>query len=455
MNDTSYTWSSSFVLPYESKWSIEEKFCYLNALHSIGSGKNKINIPVPEDYKTYSTKKGAPFYEHCEKICPICIRSGYHSVIHNLEYLDYCFIHSGTRLESCHHHTQAREFEKGEPLLYEFLPHVRTIDLITNQKLRLKIEAYKTLVQNMFPDYLHIVDFKNDKKYGNYGVLYENTKFSLAERCFMPNNPWFKGNDRIILQIDSSEIASMSRKSLWKAAKYCRKRNPDMIPSKIFSYAKNIKYIKQNDCEFRLGIIFKNYFEDKILELFDTKKEYIGWSYHISNCKNLKLNSMKQYLQVSMYLIYRSISCSNLFSDDAISQWENINYTWLDNYMQVEFFDINYLENDVVEYPNKLDLLCFQDIIMRDALNYAIQELCHIARQKLINLENGIMNSYYPVKFPQYIIKRTADKWTIIACDPPKGLPANFSAYEEIYLEYTNKLRTAVNSISKKITTKK
>ena len=88
---------------------------------------------------------------------------------------------------------------------------------------------------------------------------------------------------------------------------------------------------------------------------------------------------------------------------------------------------------------------------MRDALDYAIQELCHIARQKLINLENGIMNSYYPVKFPQYIIKRTAEKWTIIACDPPEGLPSNFSLYEEIHLEYTNKLRTAVESISEKM----
>ena len=41
MNDTSYTWSSSFVLPYESEWSIREKFSYLNALPPVGDKKTK------------------------------------------------------------------------------------------------------------------------------------------------------------------------------------------------------------------------------------------------------------------------------------------------------------------------------------------------------------------------------------------------------------------------------
>lgn len=47
--------------------------------------------------------------------------------------------------------------------------------------------------------------------------------------------------------------------------------------------------------------------------------------------------------------------------------------------------------------------------------------------------------------FPQYIIKKTREQWSIIACDPPEGLPEEYSIYEKIHREYDEKLRNAVN----------
>ena len=451
MNDTSYSWSTSFVLPFESEWSINEKFCYLNALQTVGTGKNKINIPLPEENKKYNKIiQRYPFLSRGQQICPICIQHGYHSVIHNLGYFEYCFIHRNTRLVFHPIHTRARAFEKGEPLLYEFLPKVRTINLIDNQKLRMQIEAYQALVKNVFPDYLHVIDFKREDEFWRCGKLYKNTQFSLIERCFMPNNPWHKGKDRVILQITSSEITIMNRKCLWKAAKYCRKRNSNMVPSDIFSYAKNAKPIQKYACDYRLGIIFKNNYEKNIMELFNSKTEYLEWKYNIFVSKNLKLDSVKQYLQVSMLMIYESICGNDLsYDDEVISQWRTLRYSMFKNYMPVTFFDLNFLEDELIGVKSdNLKVLCFKEAIMKDALDYAIQELCNILRQKLINIDNGISNCYYPVKLPQYIIKRIGDKWEIIACDPPDGLPANFFLYEKIHLEQIDMLRTATKSFT-------
>ena len=92
MNDTSYTWSSSFVLPYESEWSVREKFCYLNALPPTEDKKFKKKIPFPADYDPYDKIQWRLPIERKFRACPLCIQSGYHSVIHDLDCFDYCFI---------------------------------------------------------------------------------------------------------------------------------------------------------------------------------------------------------------------------------------------------------------------------------------------------------------------------------------------------------------------------
>ena len=187
MNDTSYTWSSSFVFPYESEWSMREKFCYLNALPLIEDKEAKRYISVPEDYCSYNKIRWYPFREKGLRACPKCIQSGYHSIIHDLGYFEYCFIHTDTRLVF-YSYEVARSFEKGEPKLYTFLPKIRTIDLFNNLELRMQIETYKSMVKDIFPEHLCILDFhyhKNKKwkilpclpeeRYGAIGLMHSST----------------------------------------------------------------------------------------------------------------------------------------------------------------------------------------------------------------------------------------------------------------------------------------
>lgn len=119
--DRSYTWYPDKIYPYESQWSLLHKFCYwnaytANALHRIIGGNpypyanlarhlfvdiavfgqitglNEIEIrrSLAENYLNKCD------YNHlCDvlRYCPKCIRSGYHSSIFQLYFIELCPIH--------------------------------------------------------------------------------------------------------------------------------------------------------------------------------------------------------------------------------------------------------------------------------------------------------------------------------------------------------------------------
>ena len=129
--DSNYIWKQEFVMPYESMWSIYEKFKYINVITNTEVGK--INI-----FKNYTTRKSEKLYiemfeiknsdeelakifgvdikqhfsfmelflwnrieeyiDYNLKICPICMKKGYHSYIHQLAWQKKCFIHSRINL---------------------------------------------------------------------------------------------------------------------------------------------------------------------------------------------------------------------------------------------------------------------------------------------------------------------------------------------------------------------
>ena len=129
-----FTWRRDFTLPYESLWGIIEKFRYFNALGNL----NCKNIPIrykPGNYTEinstgyiyyynvlYDTQELCNFFKvnysnhfkPLEKlmgnnlsqifyskvhICPKCIRYGYHSYFHQLNFENgYCFKHTTEKL---------------------------------------------------------------------------------------------------------------------------------------------------------------------------------------------------------------------------------------------------------------------------------------------------------------------------------------------------------------------
>ena len=260
----------------------------------------------------------------------------------------------------------------------------------------------------------------------------------------MPQNPWIKGKDRTLLQIDTSEIPYANRKSLWNAAKYCRKISAKSIPSKIFLDARINRYTTLFDGDFKLEIIFKNYFHEKRMEIFSSERDFDNWRRFI-RMDTSKLEDKISCLKLSFYIVFISICARKGIRSDGIHFWHKVDYSLINNFMPVKFFNINYLEDELDKSPDKYYYIHFKEIILRDALDYAIEELSNILEQKLICLDQRLYSPYFPIKFPQYIIKKTRNQWSIVACDPPEGLPDEYSIYEKEFREYHQIMRCATN----------
>lgn len=116
-----YTWSDNWIHPYESAWNIGEKLYAANVSKELYN--RIINVSQNGIKMNYSSKllsylKGPvksdffePFLQSSQVIlnqlfdkeyytlsqtryCPECAKLGYHSVIHQLSFMDKCFIHN-------------------------------------------------------------------------------------------------------------------------------------------------------------------------------------------------------------------------------------------------------------------------------------------------------------------------------------------------------------------------
>lgn len=124
-NEPRYTWNNKWVWQYESFWGVVQKFKYFNCLERIDkkefglrhgntqiidsynfiTRKNIVYNPkdysermgvTQEHYNYLKTLKHNPVNDYIEqqlKVCPICIKYGYHSYIHQLIFEKRCFIH--------------------------------------------------------------------------------------------------------------------------------------------------------------------------------------------------------------------------------------------------------------------------------------------------------------------------------------------------------------------------
>lgn len=127
-----YIWNKNFILPYESMWSIFEKFKYFNALTNKDLKKlniirsysrfkvsdyfyiniqivqkhekdliNLFKIDIDRHFKFMKMFIWNDYYEYFNdqiKICPLCIKNGYHSYIHQFLWEENCFIHPNNKL---------------------------------------------------------------------------------------------------------------------------------------------------------------------------------------------------------------------------------------------------------------------------------------------------------------------------------------------------------------------
>lgn len=123
-----YAWNDEWVNPYESAWNIGEKIYasnisarIYNELMGVTTSGIKINynsncllyskgiiksafIPrfMQDGTSFFKAFKGNSYYFSTKlRYCPECAKHGYHSIFHQLIYLDRCIIHNDTLLNLC------------------------------------------------------------------------------------------------------------------------------------------------------------------------------------------------------------------------------------------------------------------------------------------------------------------------------------------------------------------
>lgn len=127
--ENKYTWKREWNIPYESIWGRIEKFRSINVLDSKHMDRNVISIGEDRPgaifsnellvYRKNPYKKSKPCniifdidktflntFVNLESVldrrirfCSRCMRVGYHSLLHQLRFFDYCFIHKNLKLK--------------------------------------------------------------------------------------------------------------------------------------------------------------------------------------------------------------------------------------------------------------------------------------------------------------------------------------------------------------------
>lgn len=145
--NTSYTWKNEYGLPYESKWSRLAKFCFLNGLSWTSQSKNIIlqnfecirdlrnyQISLPNEHETNIYKLQTKLY--ADRMCPECMKYGYHSVFHEIVNVNCCFIHKNKLID-----IPKEKFSASQYGTYEFVK-VKVEDIVNNNELAYKIDRF-------------------------------------------------------------------------------------------------------------------------------------------------------------------------------------------------------------------------------------------------------------------------------------------------------------------------
>lgn len=215
----SYTWRDDFYRPYESLWSLIQKFCMLNSITEADFHKNFCNkiahsanelqefspyhiyrmiSPSASDInKTFNITEKNFEVLTCFSVnnletymqkdlfyCPICMKYGYHSMFHQLKFLTNCFIHEKQSLIKAPNQIYAILFSRKKP--YEglsVLPNAK--DIVLNKEL-----LFTDLINFSLklPDSIRVID-PDYKKYNHPKVTDLNkSTLSLVNSIMFGNN---------------------------------------------------------------------------------------------------------------------------------------------------------------------------------------------------------------------------------------------------------------------------
>jgi hypothetical protein len=206
------TWKPSFALPYESDWSIREKFSFMNAVApytvkvcEIENLRASTAEEIPFINQLKSSKHSKFMDDYKVRVCPECIKYGYHSYLHQLSLYDYCFIHKDTKIITTDTYVKTTGYV---PNYYE-TNHTTTVKSVVDNGQLLKdiIKVSKEFTDNRIIEY---INFNYEKEREN--VIFNSRKTFFRSRIFLQTST--VDDVRKVLTVEKKDFTEVNDKAI-------------------------------------------------------------------------------------------------------------------------------------------------------------------------------------------------------------------------------------------------
>lgn len=417
MLDKSYTWRDYLYRPYESLWSLVEKFCMLNGMTEAEFQKNICHKTAPttkwlREFKSYyvfrctallpkdidnnfnitqknysilkcfSVNRLETYMNEDLYYCPECMKYGYHSIFHQLKFMNNCFIHKKQPLIIVKNMNYALFFsQRNSYKEMEIVPTVRDITLNKN----FLLSKIKKLHFNL-PECIKVID-PNYKKYKfpKIPTMNESTKKLLHSIMFGENNQ--KPIHEVYMQENEIEF------------------------EKLLKHYRTYYLNNFNLFRYQIGLFPSVYFAiydytQKILGNI-TVKELHQISSNLRYNQNISREEGDKYIS---FLTASAFLCS--VNDENFYRLKRV-WSYDKNYENMDYYiDLSNLEEELITHSPERYHYIYTLVFRRiaDLIYRQIQE------QFYLSYDNNPLWHKYNLKIPQYVITLADDIFQIYEC---------------------------------------
>lgn len=442
---TSYTWKDEYLLPYEAYWSCIAKFCFLNGLswsYVQNNDKLKQLIHKPEYFNSFfaqippfnldeSIKYDSNYFFQLKykvyKMCPICMKYAYHSVLHEIEGLNYCVFHKCDLIK-----IDDDAFYASRNGTYEFVS-VKAENIVRNSTISKEIDEFvhKQENQKYISNNYFFIDSIKKKCYESTERLYQN-KVLLQDdiglygcKCigFMRREEIAQINEGLLEQFINSYIKNVKEKDFLYLLSDELK---SFIIKDFISESEHGELVIKEEA--LLGWCFITAASEVIRKFFDSLEDWnIAYNSLYDNKTFINRNDKTGKMKIAVVLAVQAITGTT--SPDVIQR--PYSWYWSRGHSVSKcnvpiYFDLGQIVHSVsfrngsctktgqyIVYPIIKDL--FYDLIYR-ASNLLEQNFDVTYDKRLIR------NMLYDLQIvPQYAVFYYMDRVEIYRCDPENG----------------------------------
>lgn len=408
------TWNPRFALPYESDWSIREKYTFMNAvpryilkiceIRNLRASSEE-TIPFLNQLKRVELMQFTNDYQM--RICPECIKYGYHSNLHQLLLYDTCFIHKSTNLITTNISFQYND----EPHNYYATNNITTVNnIVENEQLLNKIiKATQEFTENKLIHYINV----NESTVGK-NIIFSSTKnFILSQISLQPYN---QAGIRTVLTIAKKDLPELNDNAMNELS--------DKYP---LVFVKDIALNNRIFYELYTSVYMKILIDDFINNEFDSEAEYYNEVSRMDSLESHGTNRRK--CEIDRYA--KTITIMHIINSREPSFYHKLLTGWhLPPSECVHPINIaaimSKFRSTLVKYISfdmsvkETDILIFAHAFLKDILDDTSRRLAAKIRSEEFDLFDDMMinreNFYIPAS--QYVLLDEVDKVTLYACQP-------------------------------------